>query len=42
MDRIPSVKTYEIFLTIIIACAILWFIYITTPETNYNIYYMKK
>ena len=42
MNRLPNTTIYNIFLTIIIACAVLWLLYIITPETNYNVYYIKK
>ena len=41
MDRVPNTSVYTIFLTIILASVILWFLYITTPENNYNIYYVN-
>ncbi len=42
MERVPNVEVYNIFLTIIIASAILWILYITTPQVHYNIYYKNN
>ena len=41
MERVPHTSIYTMFLTVIIALAVLWFLYIITPESNYNIYYVK-
>ena len=42
MEREPHTSFYTIFLTIVVSFAILWFLYIITPNTNYNMYYVKN
>ena len=42
MERVPNTTVYNIFLTFILAFATLWFLYITTPNVNYNVYHVKN
>ena len=42
VNRIPNKKTYNIFLTLIMAFAILTVIYALTPSNHSSIYFIKN
>ena len=40
--RIPTNYVYNIILTLIIAFAILWIIYVSTPYLHYSVYLVEN
>jgi hypothetical protein len=40
-QRVPHNDIYDVFLTLILAMAILWLIYVLTPYTHYNLYIVE-
>ena len=40
--RIPTSSIYDIILTLIIAFAILWIIYSSTPYSHYSVYLIEN
>ncbi len=40
--RIPNDSVYDIILTLIIAFAILWIIYTSTPYSHYSVYLVEN
>lgn len=40
--RIPTNSVYDIILTLIIAFAILWIIYSSTPYSHYSVYLVEN
>jgi hypothetical protein len=41
-QRIPTNSVYDIIITIIIASAILWIIYTSTPYSHYSFYLIEN
>lgn len=41
-QRIPNNSVYDIILTLIIAVAIIWIIYISTPYSHYSVYLVEN
>ena len=41
-QRIPTSSVYDIILTLIIAFAILWIIYSSTPYSHYSVYLVEN
>ena len=41
-QRIPTDYIYNVILTLIIAFAVIWIIYSSTPYYHYNVYLIEK
>lgn len=40
--RIPMQTVYDLILTLIIAFAVVWIIYVSTPYLHYNVYLISN
>jgi hypothetical protein len=40
-DRVPNDQIYNLVLTLILAFAIVWVIYVSVPYAHYNLYLIK-
>ena len=40
--RIPTNSIYNLILTLILAFAIIWIIYISTPYSHYSVYLLEE
>jgi uncharacterized membrane protein len=40
--RIPTSSVYDVILTLIIAFAIIWIIYVSTPYSHYSVYLVEN
>ena len=41
-QRISNESIYTIFLTLVLAFAIIWIIYVSVPYNHYNLYLIKN
>lgn len=40
--RIPTDSVYNVILTLIIAFAVVWIIYVSTPYSHYTVYLLEE